>query len=78
MLRVLWLLAALGPGLCVPGSGMLFPRESSSRELKELNGLWQFRADRSPSRNQGFQEAWYKRPLVEVRHFKLTLGLVML
>ncbi|XP_034033422.1 beta-glucuronidase [Thalassophryne amazonica] len=46
-------------------SGMLFPRESWSRELKELSGLWVFRADLSPNRNQGFEEAWYKRPLSE-------------
>ncbi|XP_053187736.1 beta-glucuronidase [Scomber japonicus] len=46
-------------------TGMLFPRESSSRELKELNGLWVFRADKSTDRNQGFQKAWYKSPLAE-------------
>lgn len=44
---------------------MLYPRESSSRELKELNGLWAFRADRSPNRNQGFERAWYKSRLAE-------------
>uniref|UniRef100_A0A3Q3ALY2 Glycosyl hydrolases family 2 sugar binding domain-containing protein n=1 Tax=Kryptolebias marmoratus TaxID=37003 RepID=A0A3Q3ALY2_KRYMA len=64
MLRVLWLFAAFDAVLLLD-TGMLFPRESSSRELKELNGLWAFRADRSPSRNQGFQEAWYKSRLAE-------------
>ncbi|XP_060704267.1 beta-glucuronidase [Hemiscyllium ocellatum] len=43
----------------------LTPRESPSRELKELNGLWSFRADQSANRNQGFEEGWYKRPLRE-------------
>lgn len=47
-------------------SGMLFPQESSSREVKELNGLWDFRADKSPNRNQGFERAWYKSRLAEV------------
>lgn len=47
-------------------SGMLFPRESLSREVKELNGLWTFRADLSPNRNQGFEQFWFKRPLAEV------------
>uniref|UniRef100_A0A4W6EPL5 Beta-glucuronidase n=1 Tax=Lates calcarifer TaxID=8187 RepID=A0A4W6EPL5_LATCA len=46
-------------------SGMLFPQESSSREVKELNGLWDFRADKSPNRNQGFERAWYKSRLAE-------------
>ncbi|XP_013875102.1 beta-glucuronidase [Austrofundulus limnaeus] len=64
MLRVLWLFAAFDAVLLLD-NGMLFPRESSSRELKELNGLWAFRADRSPNRNQGFEEAWFKRRLEE-------------
>ncbi|XP_071027351.1 beta-glucuronidase-like isoform X2 [Oncorhynchus clarkii lewisi] len=46
-------------------SGMLFPRESSSREIKELNGLWNFRADHSLNRNLGFEQAWYKSRLAE-------------
>ncbi|XP_058020475.1 beta-glucuronidase isoform X2 [Ahaetulla prasina] len=44
-------------------SGMLYPRESSSRELKDLSGLWSFRADWSEQRNAGFVEQWYSRPL---------------
>ncbi|KAK3508659.1 hypothetical protein QTP70_003106 [Hemibagrus guttatus] len=44
---------------------MLFPQESLSREVKELNGLWTFRADLSPNRNQGFDQFWFKRPLAE-------------
>ncbi|MCJ8748570.1 hypothetical protein PDJAM_G00166330 [Pangasius djambal] len=45
--------------------GMLFPQESLSREVKELNGLWTFRADFSPNRNQGFDQMWFKQPLAE-------------
>lgn len=63
--------AALGPllwacGLALRG-GMLYPRESPSRELKELNGLWSFRADFSENRRQGFEQQWYRTPLREVR-----------
>lgn len=65
MIRVLCLLAALDSGWMLD-TGMLFPRESSSREVKELNGLWAFRADMSPNRNQGFERAWYKSRLAEV------------
>ncbi|XP_073171850.1 beta-glucuronidase isoform X2 [Lepidochelys kempii] len=43
--------------------GMLYPRESASRELKELNGIWSFRADFSEQRDQGFVQQWYRKPL---------------
>ncbi|XP_063002456.1 beta-glucuronidase [Elgaria multicarinata webbii] len=43
--------------------GMLYPRESPSRELKELSGIWSFRADWSQQRDAGFAEQWYKQPL---------------
>ncbi|XP_069470971.1 beta-glucuronidase [Ambystoma mexicanum] len=52
------------PGLTLQG-GLLRPRESRSRELKELGGVWSFRADVSDGRNQGFEEHWYQRPLSE-------------
>ncbi|XP_077078609.1 beta-glucuronidase [Siphateles boraxobius] len=45
--------------------GMLFPTDSPSREVKELNGLWRFRADLSPERNRGFEKEWFKSPLAE-------------
>uniref|UniRef100_A0A8B9TP04 Beta-glucuronidase n=1 Tax=Anas platyrhynchos TaxID=8839 RepID=A0A8B9TP04_ANAPL len=45
--------------------GMLYPRESPSRELKELGGVWSFRADFSPGRAAGFEQRWYRRPLRE-------------
>lgn len=63
--------AVLGPllwgcALALHG-GMLYPRESASRERKELNGLWKFRADFSENRRQGFEQQWYRTPLREVR-----------
>lgn len=63
--------ATLGPllwacGLALQG-GMLYPRESPSRERKELDGLWSFRADFSENRRQGFEQQWYRAPLREVR-----------
>ena len=45
---------------------MLYPRESTSREVKELNGLWHFRADFSEDRKEGFEKEWYKQPLSKV------------
>ncbi|XP_006889837.1 PREDICTED: beta-glucuronidase [Elephantulus edwardii] len=54
-----------GCGLALQG-GMLYPRESPSRERKELGGLWRFRADFSDNRQQGFVQQWYRRPLREL------------
>lgn len=61
--------AALGPllwgcALALRG-GMLYPREGPSRERKDLDGLWTFRADLSDSRRLGFEQQWYRRPLRE-------------
>ncbi|MCY0879610.1 MAG: beta-glucuronidase [Firmicutes bacterium] len=41
---------------------MLFPRESSQREQKELNGLWRFQAD---WKGTGLAEEWYAAPLAD-------------
>ncbi|TRY57227.1 hypothetical protein DNTS_003300 [Danionella cerebrum] len=45
--------------------GMLFPIDSLSREVKDLSGLWSFRADLSLNRNRGFEQEWFKSPLAE-------------
>ncbi|KAF6020000.1 GUSB [Bugula neritina] len=42
---------------------LLQPKESEHREIKDLSGMWKFRADYSPSRDKGFQEKWYQSPL---------------
>ncbi len=49
-----------------PSMGLLYPRESPSREIKEINGLWHFRADYSDNRNAGFEKKWYQQPLSKV------------
>ena len=64
-LLVLLLAAAVGRAAAVRG-GMLYPRESPSRELKELGGIWSFRADFSPGRDAGFEQRWYRQPLRQV------------
>ena len=46
--------------------GMLFPRDSESREVKDLSGFWDFRADMSISRNAGFEQSWFAKPLWQV------------
>ena len=47
--------------------GILYPRESESREVKSLDGIWAFRKDGgngAPVR--GFEEEWFTKPLFMV------------
>ena len=46
--------------------GMLFPRDTERREVKDLSGMWDFRADISPNRNGGFEQMWFAKPLRQV------------
>ena len=46
---------------------LLYPRESESRDVRLLDGLWNFRADYSSNRIAGFEEQWFKSPLSQVR-----------
>ncbi len=41
---------------------MLYPRESRSREVKDLSGIWRFKAD---SQAQGLKNQWFLSPLTE-------------
>lgn len=43
--------------------GMLFPKDSERREVKDLSGIWDFRADMSDNRNSGFEGMWFAKPL---------------
>ena len=49
-----------------PGCWGLFPQESETREIKLLDGLWNFRPDNSSSRNEGLEEKWYTKRLKKV------------
>ncbi|XP_071946566.1 beta-glucuronidase-like [Antedon mediterranea] len=44
---------------------MLYTKDTESREVKELCGIWQFRADTSEERNLGFKEMWYSESLAK-------------
>jgi len=63
VLSFLYLLAAAS-GSKLPG--MLFPRDSESRQVKDLSGFWNFRADMSTNRNAGFEQNWFAKPLWQV------------
>ncbi|GAB1608204.1 beta-glucuronidase-like isoform X1 [Argonauta hians] len=38
-------------------------QDSESRQLRCLSGMWNFRADYSANRHEGFDSKWYKKPL---------------
>lgn len=42
---------------------MLYPIQSETRELLELNGIWRFKLD---AEEAGMKEQWYKQPLRDV------------
>ena len=41
----------------------LYPKDSPSRLLKDLDGVWHFKIDDSLSRNRGFDEEWFLKPV---------------
>ncbi|XP_042211012.1 beta-glucuronidase-like isoform X1 [Homarus americanus] len=43
--------------------GGLYPRESESREVRSLDGLWNFRLAPLEDPEKGFREEWYAQPL---------------
>ncbi|XP_046834225.1 beta-glucuronidase [Vespa crabro] len=43
----------------IPLPGQLYPRESESREVKSLDGLWDFIASPSDDVLKGYREFWY-------------------
>ncbi|KAL7635568.1 UNVERIFIED_CONTAM: hypothetical protein RMT77_014637 [Armadillidium vulgare] len=43
--------------------GGLYPRESPSREVHRLDGLWDFRLAPLHDPDQGFRDSWYTSPL---------------
>ena len=49
--------------------GMLFPKDSERREVKDLSGIWDFRADMSDNRNGGFENMWFAKPLWQVKYY---------
>jgi len=47
---------------CASSAGILYPRESESREVKSLDGMWNFRLS-LPDPLIGFKERWYMKDL---------------
>jgi hypothetical protein len=48
-------------------NGVLFPRDSESRQTKSLDGIWNFRSEPKGAADVGLSQQWYSKPLSEVR-----------
>ncbi|KAI1293682.1 Beta-glucuronidase [Halotydeus destructor] len=46
----------------------LYPRESVNREVKSLNGIWNFRTEPEASVNLGFEQRWFETSLQTEKH----------
>lgn len=67
--RLSWMLLVwTAAAKAAEGQGMLFPRESESRQIQELDGFWHFRADDSADRRAGLDEQWYTKRLADVNN----------
>jgi len=60
--RTTLLLLAAHAAAAPNAAGLLHPQESETRELKDLCGLWRFRADYEA---EGLAERWWAAPLPE-------------
>ena len=47
-------------------AGILYPKDSESRQVMNLDGLWKFAVSDKDNQNQGFDEQWYLLPLDKV------------
>jgi hypothetical protein len=45
--------------------GLLFPRESETREVRSLDGMWLFAKSETNKPSQGLSDKWYLRDLHE-------------
>jgi len=65
-LRTALLLAVVCLSNVLGQQGILFPRDSESRQTKSLDGIWNFRSEAKGDRDLGLSQQWYSKPLSEV------------
>ncbi|KAL7737165.1 hypothetical protein ACLKA6_005363 [Drosophila palustris] len=51
-----------------PTVGLLYPRESETREVRSLDGIWNFVRSNASDPQRGVREEWYKRTLRSTGH----------
>jgi hypothetical protein len=62
-----WLiLLTLGTILHTSISGILYPRESESREVVLLDGIWKFRVSPAEDQEKGFTKKWFSTNFEDV------------
>lgn len=47
-------------------AALLYPRESETREIKSLDGLWNFVKSNDTTPTEGLREKWYLQDLSKV------------
>lgn len=52
---------------CSETHGLLYPRESETREVRSLDGMWNFVKGNTNDPKEGFREEWFKYDLSKVR-----------
>lgn len=64
----LWLILLTlgGTVLHTSVAGILYPRESESREVVSLDGIWKFRISSAEAQEKGFAEKWFSTNFEEV------------
>lgn len=66
---IIWALAFMASSKVVQNvhqAGILYPRESETRQLKSLDGIWNFVLSPISDPLIGFNHKWYKNPLQKV------------
>ncbi|KAK5641520.1 hypothetical protein RI129_010067 [Pyrocoelia pectoralis] len=71
-LLLIWTLI-IGMDFAIPQEGMLFPRESETREILRLDGIWNFIVSPMLDPLIGFRQYWYKNDLTRVGDFEVHL-----
>lgn len=46
--------------------GLLYPRESETRDVKSLDGVWRFAKSRTDDPAEGYREKWWSNDLEKV------------
>jgi beta-glucuronidase len=58
MKLLIFLLPITFVSLFLPSKASLYPRESETREIKSLDGIWKFQTSANPA--TGFDNVWYQ------------------
>lgn len=54
-------------------AGILYPYESPTREVKRLDGIWNFLISPPNDPTVGFREEWYTKQLSQVKAIDFTV-----